>query len=271
MIEPHPNQEANYEYLVELHKFAIGIIKEGVVASDVYDAIKRKVAAERAELAPCLPKSFGTSLGVEFGDAFLGFKPSCAGVLARNSVFSLALSFAKVPLEDASSSPTRPRGWYSLKITDTILVGPGGSTVLSDLPRDRADVSFCRDDDDGGDGGGAPETEGREDEPVPPRPRRVAEDSGMAGGREKKRVAPSELSAGRAGAKRMRRCPAAAMADGRTTVHEGDGPSSPPPSLPTSPLLSTPIAHSLHTHIRPPSLLAHVARLFKTLWRPSRS
>jgi len=121
MIEPHPNQEANYEYLVELHKFAIGIIKEGVVASDVYDAIKRKVAAERAELAPCLPRSFGTSLGVEFGDAFLGFKPSCAGVLARNSVFSLALSFAKVPLEDASSSPTRPRGWYSLKITDTIL------------------------------------------------------------------------------------------------------------------------------------------------------
>ncbi|KNZ58683.1 hypothetical protein VP01_1878g4 [Puccinia sorghi] len=72
MIEPHPkltifffffffsNQEANYEYLVELHKFAIGIIKEGVVASDVYHTIKQKVAAERADLAPYLPKSFRT-------------------------------------------------------------------------------------------------------------------------------------------------------------------------------------------------------------------
>ncbi|KAI9608101.1 hypothetical protein H4Q26_005556 [Puccinia striiformis f. sp. tritici PST-130] len=71
MINSCPNQEDNYVYLLELQKFAIKSMKEGIAANELYHAIKAKVATERPELKSSLPQSFGSALGVEFDDSDL--------------------------------------------------------------------------------------------------------------------------------------------------------------------------------------------------------
>ncbi|KAA1070239.1 hypothetical protein PGT21_004816 [Puccinia graminis f. sp. tritici] len=138
MIEPHPSQEANYEFLLDLQKFAISIMKEGAGANLVYHAIKTKVAVDRPELESHLPKSFGSGLGVEFGDPFLSLKAKCTRVLKTNMIFSLSLSFTKL------KDPMETDKTYSLQLTDTVLVGEEGSMVLSDLPKELSQITFFR-------------------------------------------------------------------------------------------------------------------------------
>ncbi|POW03010.1 hypothetical protein PSHT_11849 [Puccinia striiformis] len=136
MIDPHPTQEANYTYLLELQKFALESMKEGVAAKDFYDTVKSKVAADRAELETRLPKNFGFSLGIEFRDSFLTLSPKCIRVLKEDMIFSLTLSFADI--EDPFDSTKT----YSLQLIDTVRVGKEGSTLLCDGLKELSHIAF---------------------------------------------------------------------------------------------------------------------------------
>lgn len=136
MIDPHPTQETNYSYLLDLQKFVLGVLKEGVVAKEFYDSIKSKVAQDRPDLESRLPKSFGFCLGLEFRDSFLMLSSKCNRVLKENMVFSLALSFADI--ED----PFDGSKTYSLQLIDTVLIGKEGSTILSDGLKESSHIAF---------------------------------------------------------------------------------------------------------------------------------
>ncbi|WAR64006.1 hypothetical protein PtB15_16B165 [Puccinia triticina] len=136
MIDPHPTQEVNYKYLLELQKFALEAMKEGVAAKDFFSIVKSKVAADRAELELCLPKSFGFSLGIEFRDSFLTLTPKCSRVLKENMIFSLTLSFADIE-DPFDSSKT-----YSLQLIDTVRVGKEASTILCDGLKELSHIAF---------------------------------------------------------------------------------------------------------------------------------
>ncbi|KAI7938012.1 hypothetical protein MJO28_014932 [Puccinia striiformis f. sp. tritici] len=114
MINSCPNQEDNYVYLLELHKFAIKSMNEGIAANELYHAIKAKVATERPELKSSLPQSFGSALGVEFDDSDLSLNAKCTRVLKTSMLFSLSLSFTKI------QDPTHSNIPYTLRITDTV-------------------------------------------------------------------------------------------------------------------------------------------------------
>ncbi|POV99621.1 hypothetical protein PSHT_13465 [Puccinia striiformis] len=116
-----PNQEDNYVYLLELHKFAIKSMNEGIAANELYHAIKAKVATERPELKSSLPQSFGSALGVEFDDSDLSLNAKCTRVLKTSMLFSLSLSFTKI------QDPTHK-----------------GSTILSDISKELSQISFSR-------------------------------------------------------------------------------------------------------------------------------
>ncbi|KAH9448483.1 hypothetical protein Pst134EA_027794 [Puccinia striiformis f. sp. tritici] len=138
MINSCPNQEDNYVYLLELQKFAIKSMKEGIAANELYHAIKAKVATERPELKSSLPQSFGSALGVEFDDSDLSLNAECTRVLKSSMLFSLSLSFTKIQDPTDSNIP------YTLRITDTVLVGSEGSTILSDISKELSHISFSR-------------------------------------------------------------------------------------------------------------------------------
>jgi len=136
MIDPHPTQEANYNYLIELQKYALETMKEGIVAKDFFSTVKSKVAADRAELESCLPKSFGFSLGIEFRDSFLTLSPKCSRVLKENMIFSMTISLADIE-DPFDSSKT-----YSLQLIDTVRVGKEGSTILFDGLKELSHIAF---------------------------------------------------------------------------------------------------------------------------------
>ncbi|PLW13790.1 hypothetical protein PCANC_19533 [Puccinia coronata f. sp. avenae] len=136
MIDPHPTQEANYNYLLELQKFALGELKEGIAANDFLNTVKSKVAADRAELESCLPKSFGFSLGIEFRDSFLTLSSKCTRILKQNMIFSLTISLADI--EDPFDSAK----YYSLQLIDTVRVGNERSTILCDGLKELSHIAF---------------------------------------------------------------------------------------------------------------------------------
>ncbi|KAH9451371.1 hypothetical protein KEM48_010750 [Puccinia striiformis f. sp. tritici PST-130] len=134
MIDPHPTQQENYFYLLELHRFALGALKEGVVARDFHDTINRKVQTDRPDLR--LPKSFGSSLGVDHNDPLLTLNEKCCRVLESQMMCNLSLGFVKI--EDPFDSGET----YSLHLTDTVLIGEEGSTILFDGLKELSDISF---------------------------------------------------------------------------------------------------------------------------------
>lgn len=52
-------QEKNYLYLVDLQTYALGELKEGVLARDVYTKVVEKIQSEREDLLPYFVKTVG--------------------------------------------------------------------------------------------------------------------------------------------------------------------------------------------------------------------
>ncbi|KAH9814734.1 FACT complex subunit-domain-containing protein [Melampsora americana] len=136
MIDPHPTQQENYNYLRELQRFALQELKEGVIAKDFFSAIVSKVSTDRPDLESSLPKSFGFGIGIEFRDSFLSLNPKCSRVLKSDMIFSLAMSFANIQ-DPLDSSKT-----YSLQLIDTIVVKEDSSRILSDGLKELTEVAF---------------------------------------------------------------------------------------------------------------------------------
>ncbi|MBW0475539.1 hypothetical protein O181_015254 [Austropuccinia psidii MF-1] len=136
IIDPHPTQEMNYKYLLDLQKFALQELKPGVIANEFYSLIKSKVAADRPELESQLPKSLGFGLGIEFRDSFLTLSPKCSRALRKNMIFSLALSFSDL------TDPFDSNKVYALQIIDTVLVGEEGSSIMCDGLKEISHVAF---------------------------------------------------------------------------------------------------------------------------------
>jgi len=65
MIDPTPEHEKNYLFLVELQKFALGELKDGALCKDVYQKVVDKINSDRADLLPYFAKTAG--FGVRFG------------------------------------------------------------------------------------------------------------------------------------------------------------------------------------------------------------
>lgn len=64
MVDPDAAQEKNYLFLVDLQKFVLGELKDGVICKDVYAKITERIESERPDLVPYFVKTAG--FGVRF-------------------------------------------------------------------------------------------------------------------------------------------------------------------------------------------------------------
>ncbi|KAA1084014.1 FACT complex subunit spt16 [Puccinia graminis f. sp. tritici] len=134
MVDPHPTQQDNYSYLLELRGFALGQLKEGVTGHQIYTSIKKKVKVDRPGIR--LPNSFGSSLGVDPHNPLLNLNRQCFSVLKRNMVFSLSLGF--LDIED----PFNTEKTYSLHIADTVRIGKTRAKILCDGLKLSSEITF---------------------------------------------------------------------------------------------------------------------------------
>ncbi|PLW32318.1 hypothetical protein PCANC_20462 [Puccinia coronata f. sp. avenae] len=133
MVDPHPSQQAYYSYLLELQRFALGELKDGLTANQFDALVKRKVKKEQPRLS--LPNYFGTCMGNQMGDQLLKLGPKCFKVLKKDMVFRLSLAFIKIKGFERKYA-------CSLRITDTVLIGKECWTILCDGLKDSSEVTF---------------------------------------------------------------------------------------------------------------------------------
>ncbi|GAA5828631.1 hypothetical protein JCM11251_000879 [Rhodosporidiobolus azoricus] len=134
MIDPTPEQEKNYLFLVELQKFALSELKEGAVCKDVYQKVFDKIQADRPDLVEYFVKNAGFGMGLEFRDAAYPLTPKGTRSIKSDMIFSLTLGFNGIP--------GGKNGQYAVSLVDTAQVGKNGAILLSEGMKAKDDIMF---------------------------------------------------------------------------------------------------------------------------------
>ncbi|GAA6022046.1 hypothetical protein JCM10207_001030 [Rhodosporidiobolus poonsookiae] len=133
MIDPTPEQEKNYLFLVDLQKFALSELRDGAVGKDVYEKIVGKIQADRPDLMQYWVKTAGFGMGLEFRDAAYPLSAKGTRTLKSDMVFSLTLGFNGIPGKNSQ---------YAVSLVDTVQVGKNGATILSEGMKGKDDIMF---------------------------------------------------------------------------------------------------------------------------------
>ncbi|BGP43975.1 FACT complex subunit spt16 [Rhodotorula kratochvilovae] len=143
MIDPTPDQEKNYLFLVELQKFALGELRDGAVCKDVYQKVVDKIGADRADLLPHFAKTAGFGMGLEFRDSAYPLTTKGPRTIKSDMVFSLTLGFNGLADSKAKGGAT-----YAVSLVDTVQVGKNGAKVLSEGMKGKDEVMFYMEDEE---------------------------------------------------------------------------------------------------------------------------
>ncbi|KAF9052732.1 FACT complex subunit SPT16 [Panaeolus papilionaceus] len=134
IVDPHPEQEAQYGLLLSLQMELLSKIKDGALASDVYQFAVEYIRSKKPDLEKSFVKNIGFCTGIEFRDANYLISSKCNRPLRKNMVISLNLGFSG--LVDPSGQK------YAINVVDTIKVEAGRSVFLTDGVRSPKDTLF---------------------------------------------------------------------------------------------------------------------------------
>ena len=140
LIDPTKEQEANYAFLLELQKYVIQEMKDGIVAKDLYEKAVKYVQEHRPELSSHFVKNLGFVTGLEFRESTYVLNGKCLRTLSADMSVNLSIGFSDLKLDNGDR--------YALLLADTVLVSPSGASYLTDAPRDFRMISFFFKDDD---------------------------------------------------------------------------------------------------------------------------
>ncbi|KAF9567635.1 FACT complex subunit SPT16 [Agrocybe pediades] len=131
IVDPNPEQEAQYNLLLALQSEMLSFMKDGVSARDAYQHAIGYVRNNMPDLEKSFVKNIGFATGIEFRDASYIISPKNNRLLRSNMVLNLSLGFSG--LTDSSNQK------YALNLVDTVKVESGKSTLLTEgikLPRE---------------------------------------------------------------------------------------------------------------------------------------
>ncbi|KAJ6500436.1 FACT complex subunit SPT16 [Mycena sanguinolenta] len=134
IVDPTPEQEAQYDLLLKLQQELLTKIKGGVSARDAYEAALTFVKEKQPELEKNFVKNIGFGTGLEFRDSPYLLSSKNGRILKENVTLSLGLGF--IDLVDSTGSK------YALQLVDTIKVESDKSVLLTDGARSIKDTMF---------------------------------------------------------------------------------------------------------------------------------
>ncbi|KAJ1889204.1 FACT complex subunit spt16, partial [Coemansia sp. IMI 209127] len=107
MIDPTPEQEGNYGFLLDLHKKMLGWMQPGVTMGDVYAKAVESVRELRADLESHFAKSCGWVTGIEMNDGINELKAGNAETLKANMVVVLRLGLENMTNQKAGDKQSK--------------------------------------------------------------------------------------------------------------------------------------------------------------------
>lgn len=129
LIDSTATQSKAYQVLLKAHEAAIGAMKPGNKASDVYKAALSVVKKEAPELTTNLTKSAGTGIGLEFRESGLSLNEKNERILKAGMVFNVTLGFQNLQTKSRKEKSQN----YALLLADTIIVTSNGHEVVTSL------------------------------------------------------------------------------------------------------------------------------------------
>ncbi|TRM59387.1 FACT complex subunit-domain-containing protein [Schizophyllum amplum] len=148
IVDPTPEQEAQYNLLLSLQTELLSKIGDGVVAKDVYQHALDYVRDKSPDLEKHFVKNIGFSMGIELRDATFLLSSKNNRTIHSSMVFNLALGFTDLTDKNGRSKPPLIIVWklgtntrrYALQLADTIKVDGSRSVLLTDALRSAKDV-----------------------------------------------------------------------------------------------------------------------------------
>ncbi|KAJ2744747.1 FACT complex subunit spt16 [Coemansia sp. BCRC 34301] len=147
MIDPSPEQDKNYSFLLELQKQMLGWMKPGESMGALYAKAAAYVREQRPELAGNFVADCGGTTGIEMRDGVHTIAPANAELLQANMVVVLRVGLQDLVNTKASDKLSKT---YAYQLTDTVLVKGDDAVaeVLTSCSKEPNDVSFFFNDDE---------------------------------------------------------------------------------------------------------------------------
>ncbi|KAJ1665550.1 FACT complex subunit spt16 [Coemansia sp. RSA 1646] len=140
MIDPTPEQEGNYGFLLELHKKMPGWMQAGATMGSVYGKAIEFVKERRPDLESHFCKDCGWVTGIEMNDGVNELKPGSEETLKPNMVAILRLGLENMTNEKAADSQSKS---YAYQLLDTVVIREGrDAEVITLCSKEPNDVSF---------------------------------------------------------------------------------------------------------------------------------
>ncbi|KAJ2557067.1 FACT complex subunit spt16 [Coemansia sp. RSA 1933] len=140
MIDPTPEQEGNYGFLLELHKKMLGWMQAGTAMGEVYTKAAEAVKEQRPDLESHFAKDCGWVTGIEINDGVNVLKRGNIETLKANMAVVLRLGLENMKNEKASDKQSKN---YSYQLMDTVIINEGrAAEVVTECSREPNDVSF---------------------------------------------------------------------------------------------------------------------------------
>ncbi|KAF8078147.1 FACT complex subunit SPT16 [Lyophyllum atratum] len=134
IVDPNPDQESQYNLLLNLQAELLSIIKDGVSARDVYQHALSFVKKKDPDLERHFVKNVGFGMGIEFRDSAYVLSAKNGRSLKTDMILNIGLGFSD--LVDTSGKK------YSLHLVDTIRVAADKSILLTEGTKSTKDTLF---------------------------------------------------------------------------------------------------------------------------------
>ncbi|KAJ1726760.1 FACT complex subunit spt16, partial [Coemansia biformis] len=161
MIDPTPEQEKNYLFLLEMQKKALAWLRPGAAMGAVYDQAAAYVREHRPDLAGNFAQDCGFVTGFEVCDGTNVLAAGCERSLAAGMVVVLRVALENMSNSKAGDARAKT---YAYQLADTVVVRDGADAeILAACIREPNDVSFFFNDEEQGpdqDAGRAAKREG---------------------------------------------------------------------------------------------------------------
>ncbi|KAJ3359746.1 FACT complex subunit spt16 [Kappamyces sp. JEL0680] len=146
LINPEQGKEDNYNFLLELQRYVLSILKPNVPCSTIYNMATEFIQSKRPDLKDHFVKNCGFGTGIEFRESSFVLGPKNPRELVKGMVINLTLGFQNL---DNQSSDSRNRV-YALLLGDTVQITDAGAVLLTDYDKalDSITYTFGEDEDD---------------------------------------------------------------------------------------------------------------------------
>ncbi|RKO90481.1 FACT complex subunit SPT16 N-terminal lobe domain-containing protein, partial [Blyttiomyces helicus] len=133
LINPDKDQEKNYRFLLELQKYVISNLKDGITCKEAYGKAVAYIESKRPDLKDVFLKNCGFGIGVEFRDMHYTLSPKSNKVLKAGMTINVVIGFQGI--QDETNKKKKS---YSLILSDTVKINGGNEApqIFTDVSKD---------------------------------------------------------------------------------------------------------------------------------------